>query len=118
MRYSVVRSVPGRLRANLEGKVPENCAVALEETLAAAPYVTKCTVYPKVGSIAVWYAATDGFTQQQAYDQVLLLLKSIDREQLELCKPQPSAFAHNASTIALSAANKRAYLPAPHAPKK
>lgn len=90
MQYTITRSIPGRLRVNLTGKVPEHCAVALEETMAAASFVTKCVVYPKAGAVAICYAATEEFTQQQAFDQVLLLLQSMSRQQLAAWQPKDS----------------------------
>lgn len=53
MRFAIKHEIPGRIRFDLQGKIPEHDAIALEETFLALPCVTKCVAYPKAGSLSV-----------------------------------------------------------------
>ena len=55
MKYKIVHDIPGRLRLKLTGAVPDTEAVRLREVLSAQSGVTKCVVYKKTGSVAVFY---------------------------------------------------------------
>lgn len=59
MRYRIKHEIPGRIRFDLLGKIPESDAVALEETFLGCAEVTKCVAYPKVGGLAVTYTGAD-----------------------------------------------------------
>lgn len=63
MRFAIKHEIPGRIRFDLQGKIPEHDAIALEETFLALPCVTKCVAYPKAGSLSV---AFEGSRQSRA----------------------------------------------------
>ena len=58
MRFAIKHEIPGRIRFDLQGKIPEHDAIALEETFLALPCVTKCVAYPKAGSLSITFEGT------------------------------------------------------------
>lgn len=90
MRYSVVSSIPGRVRVDLHGKIPESHAVAIEELLGQERCVSKCVAYPRTGTVAVWYCATETTTLEESRDAVLGRFSSLQRSDIESWKPQDS----------------------------
>ena len=60
MDFAPVKELPGRVRVKLRGPVPEGDVSALEQVVRACPDVTKATVYPRNGEIAISYAADEG----------------------------------------------------------
>ena len=57
MQYTIEHEVPGRIRVKLAGRVPESDLDALNRVLMDCPVITKVTIYPRVGSLAVRYEA-------------------------------------------------------------
>ena len=90
MRYSIVHSVPGRIRVSLHGRIPEDHAVALEELFTGEPFVTKCVAYPKTGTLAICFRATGRYTLEDSRDAVLGKLSALQREDVAGWKPADS----------------------------
>ncbi len=79
MKYSIRHEVPGRIRLDLLGKIPDRDCVALEEIFLSKNYVTRVSAYPKAGSIAIRY---DFASNAEAKDVKRKLLD--DLENLEI----------------------------------
>jgi hypothetical protein len=77
MRYAIKHEVPGRIRFDLRGKIPERDSVALEESFLALRCVTKCVAYPKAGSLAVTFESPDGGTLELARELVASNINSM-----------------------------------------
>lgn len=90
MRYSVTSSIPGRIRLDLHGKIPEQHAVAIEEILGGQRYVSKCVVYPRIGAVAVNYQAIDDGTLDDSRNMILQKIGCLQRAQIERWKPEDS----------------------------
>ena len=90
MRYSVISSIPGRVRLDLHGKIPEAHAVAIEELLGKQCFVAKCVVYPRIGAVAVCYQATATLSLDQARQALLREVGQMQRAQIERWKPEDS----------------------------
>ncbi len=78
MKAEIASEVPGRLRVQLEGRVPERDLDPLYKVLYDCPVVTKAIVYPRISSLAVSYLP--GEKNRAA---VLAHLGSINRELIE-----------------------------------
>lgn len=78
MKFSIAREIPGRLRVNLIGPVPTADLDALHRVINECPVVTRVSVYPRIGSIALSYRDADG-----ARERVLRHLCGIDAEAVE-----------------------------------
>ena len=79
MRYAIEHEVPGRLRVKLAGRVPESDLDALNKVLLEDDAVSRAVIYPRVGSIALFYdAAAEG-----ARDRALAALDAVDAEAVE-----------------------------------
>jgi len=78
MDIRILNELPGRMRVGLRGPVPEADVDALEEVVAACPLVTKITVYPRIGSLALCYSDAPG-----ARDRVVAHLLSVDAAAIE-----------------------------------
>ena len=71
MEYTIEHEVPGRVRVRLAGRVPEGDVDALNRVLLGSGVISKATVYPRTGSLAVSYAP--------AYrERVLAALAAVD----------------------------------------
>ena len=81
MQYRIANELPGRLRVTLAGHVPSADLDALYRVLGQCPDITKSTVYPRIGSVAIVYRATAG-----ARERVLGHLASIDAEAISKAK--------------------------------
>ena len=64
MDFAPVKELPGRVRVKLRGPVPEGDVAALGQVVRACPDVTKATVYPRNGEIAICYGAGEGAKQR------------------------------------------------------
>ena len=90
MRYSVISSIPGRVRLDLHGKIPEAHAVAIEELLGKQCFVAKCVVYPRIGAVAVCYRSTAALSLDEARQALLREVGQLQRTQIERWKPEDS----------------------------
>ncbi len=121
MRFAIKHEVPGRIRFNLLGKVPEHDAIALEETFLALPCVTKCVAYPKAGALAVSFEAESRAGLAQARATVVTKLQELTYEEVAAWQPENSLalaprprhlFTQIANMIVFRAL-RRWFLPAP-----
>ena len=116
MDFAPVKELPGRVRVKLRGPVPEGDVSALEQVVRACPDVTKATVYPRNGEIAISYAAGEG-----AKERVFCHLVGIKAADIEAAR-ELAAYDPSAQTRALvqdilwlvgSHYARRWFLPAP-----
>ncbi len=56
MDFRITSEIPGRIRVELAGRVPEADVDALASAVGACANVTGAVVYPRIGSLAVTYA--------------------------------------------------------------
>ena len=116
MDFAPVKELPGRVRVKLRGPVPEGDVSALEQVVRACPDVTKATVYPRNGEIAISYAAGEGVKER-----VFCHLVGIKAADIEVAR-ELAAYDPSAQTRALvqdilwlvgSHYARRWFLPAP-----
>ena len=81
MDFAPVKELPGRVRVKLRGPVPEGDVSALEQVVRACPDVTKATVYPRNGEVAISYAAGEG-----AKERVFCHLVGIKAADIEVAR--------------------------------
>ena len=79
MNYRIVNRVPGRVRIQLAAHIPDKDVDALESAIAADPSVSRVTVYPRIGSVAVSY-------EDASERSVLEHLSSISRDDIEAAR--------------------------------
>ena len=79
MNYRIVNRVPGRVRIKLAAHIPDKDVDALESAIAADPSVSRVTVYPRIGSVAVSY-------EDASERSVLEHLSSISRDDIEAAR--------------------------------
>ncbi len=121
MRYAIKHEVPGRIRFNLLGKVPEHDAIALEETFLSLNCVTKCVAYPKAGALAVSFEAESRAGLAQARATVVTKLEELTYEEIAAWQPENSlALAPRPRHLFTAIANmivframRRCFLPLP-----
>ena len=79
MRYAIEHEVPGRIRVKLAGRVPESDLDALNKVLLENEAVTRAVIYPRVGSVALFYneAVAD------ARSRALAALAAVDKDAVE-----------------------------------
>lgn len=77
MKYAIQHEIPGRIRFNLGGKIPEAHACSLEEIFLSRPGISRCVAYPKTGSLAVWYESTQEETLQDIRAEIMRYLESL-----------------------------------------
>lgn len=75
MQYLIKHEIPGRIRFNLRGKIPEADAVALEELFGQLDFVKRADAYPKAGYLAITYRAT---TKQELCDARKRIIEKTD----------------------------------------
>lgn len=92
MRYAIKHEVPGRIRFDLSGKIPESDAIALEELFLGLPCVTKCVAYPKAGSLAVSFEGTGATPESlnQARTFVIAKMEALTCEDIKTWEPDNS----------------------------
>ena len=121
MRFAIKHEIPGRIRFDLQGKIPEHDAIALEETFLALPCVTKCVAYPKAGSLSVTFGGTGKAELALARTTVVSKLKALTYKEVKSWEPENSLmlaprprhlFAQIANMIVFRAM-RRWFLPAP-----
>ena len=79
MRYAIEHEVPGRVRVKLAGRVPESDLDALNKVLLEADVVTRAVIYPRVGSIALFYDSAAANARSRA----LAALDAVDAAAIE-----------------------------------
>ena len=121
MRFAIKHEIPGRIRFDLQGKIPEHDAIALEETFLALPCVTKCVAYPKAGSLSITFEGTGKAELALARTTVVRKLKVLTYQEIKAWEPENSLmlaprprhlFTQIANMIVFRAM-RRWFLPAP-----
>lgn len=116
MEFSIASEVPGRVRVNLAGFVPETDVDPLAVAVGECPGVVKVIVYPRIGSVAVSYRPDAGVR-----DNLLAHLESIDMAVIEAARvhclegvaPRASALLMDLAVLTGSFLARRWFLPAP-----
>lgn len=83
MQYTIEHEVPGRLRVRLSGMVRDEDVDPLSHVLADHPAITKVTVYPRIGSVALAYGTLEA---DAARVRVLDFLDTVESSQLEAAR--------------------------------
>ncbi len=103
MLYTLEHEVPGRLRVRLDGTVPDADVEPLARAIRACSYVTSVSVYPRIGSVAVCYAALDD-AQCEVAQTAAESFSTRDAAQLckardaaQLCKARDAVLEHLSS---------------------
>lgn len=121
MRYAIKHEVPGRIRFNLAGKIPESDAIALEETFLALPCVTGCVAYPKAGALAVTFEARGSSTLEEARSRVIDKMGSLTHKEIAAWEPdnslalapRPRHLFTQIANMIVARAMRRFFLPMP-----
>ena len=87
MRFTVAHEVPGRIRFDLGGRIPEHDAIALEELFAALPSVTKTVAYPLAGSLAVFYETPRSAFRLQARARIIEKMRDLTLSEVRVWQP-------------------------------
>ena len=85
MEFIIKRELPGRVRVKLAGPVPEGDVGPLTALLDAHPNIESAQVYPRNGSLAITYGASD-----EARRLVLDYLGAIGRSDIERARESRS----------------------------
>lgn len=121
MKYAIKHEVPGRIRFNLTGKIPESDAIALEETFLALPCVTGCVAYPKAGALAVTFEAHGSSTLEEARGRVIDKMGSLTHQEIAAwapdnslaLAPRPRHLFTQIANMIVARAMRRFFLPMP-----
>ncbi len=116
MEFRIANEVPGRLRVLLAGPVPPADVDALSNAVLACADALQCTVYPRIGSLAVRYAGGEC-----GRGRVLERLTAIDAQAVEAARsdwgappaPRAEALIMDVATLAGAFLARRWLLPAP-----
>lgn len=121
MRFAIKHEIPGRIRFDLQGKIPEHDAIALEETFLTLPCVTKCVAYPKAGSLSVAFEGTGKAELALARTTVVSKLKALTYKEVKawepenslMLAPRPRHLFTQIANMIMFRAMRRWFLPAP-----
>ncbi|MBQ9001403.1 MAG: heavy metal translocating P-type ATPase [Eggerthellaceae bacterium] len=81
MQYALKSEIPGRVRLKLAGPVPEDDVAPLMALLEGCSDIEQARVYPRIGELAVEYAAGEG-----ARDRALAFVGGIGRADVEAAR--------------------------------
>lgn len=117
MQYTIVSEIPGRVRVRLAGNVPETDVEPLQAALEKSPAIASARVYPRIGSVALAYDATDA----SARDAALAWLGMLDAAAVDEARAGcAGALAPRADNLLMDIAElvgfhymRRWFLPAP-----
>ncbi len=84
MKFTIAHEVPGRVRVQLAGRVPETDMDALNRVLLADGTIAKATIYPRIGQLAVTFDPT-------RREEALARLASIDVEAVDAARQECTA---------------------------
>ena len=112
MQYKIIHEIPGRMRVKLTGMLPDTEAAKLKSLLLEQPYVLKCTIYKKTGSLAISHKTEDR-------NSVLHFLATLTRSEIQNHKIENSlSLAPSTHDLIMQLANmlvwrtfNRAFLP-------
>ncbi len=83
MQYTIEHEVPGRLRIRLNGAVRDENVDPLSRVLLDCPAITKATVYPRIGSVALVYDTSES---DAARTRILDYLDVLNSSQLDAAR--------------------------------
>lgn len=114
MKFTIAHEVPGRVRVQLAGRVPEADMDALNRVLLADGVITKATVYPRIGQLAVSFDPTHRET-------ALAVLDGVNAEAVEAARqnccaimtPRTHGLLLDIATLLGGHFARRWFLPAP-----
>lgn len=120
MRFAIKHEIPGRIRFDLQGKIPEHDAIALEETfLHSLRNQVRCL--PKAGSLSVAFEGVGKAEFALARTTIVSKLKALTYKEVKAWEPENSLmlaprprhlFTQIANMIVFRAM-RRWFLPAP-----
>lgn len=90
MRYAIKHEIPGRIRFDLLGKIPESDAIALEESFLSLRCVTKCVAYPKAGALSVTFEAETPEARAEFRALVVAKIDALTVEEIKAWQPENS----------------------------
>ena len=114
MKFTIAHEVPGRVRVQLAGRVPESDMDALNRVLLSDGTIAKATIYPRIGQLAVSF-------DPACREKALAVLASVDAEAVESARRECTAImAPRTHSLLLDIATllgghfaRRWFLPAP-----
>ena len=121
MRYLIKNELPGRIRFDFQGKIPEHDAVALEELLIALPGVTKTVAYPKAGYLTVTFEETPRESLAATRESIVAYLDGLSLDEVKAWEPKdslalaprPRHLFHQLATMTVMHYARRFFLPKP-----
>ena len=114
MQITIEHEVPGRMRVKLAGRVPDADLDALRRVLLSAPAIAAVSIYPRIGSVAVRYAAGER-------EGALAALRAVDAEAIDVARgsceialaPKTHGLLMDVATLVGGHVARRWFLPAP-----
>ena len=84
MKFTIAHEVPGRVRVQLAGRVPESDMDALNRVLLSDGTIAKATIYPRIGQLAVSF-------DPACREKALAVLASVDAEAVDSARQECAA---------------------------
>lgn len=117
MQYTIVSEIPGRIRVNLAGIVPDADAEPLRVALEKAPTIESARVYARIGSVALTYNAADPAARDAALNWLGLVdAAAVDAARADcagMAAPSTDALLLNIAELVGFHYARRWFLPAP-----
>lgn len=117
MQYTIVSEIPGRIRVNLAGIVPDADAEPLRVALEKAPTIESARVYARIGSVALTYNAADPAARDAALNWLGLVdAAAVDAARADcagMVAPSTGALLLNIAELVGFHYARRWFLPAP-----
>lgn len=117
MQYTIVSEIPGRIRVNLAGIVPDADAEPLRVALEKAPAIESVRVYARIGSVALTYNAADPAARDAALNWLGLVdAAAVDAARADcagMAAPSTDALLLNIAELVGFHYARRWFLPAP-----
>lgn len=117
MQYTIVSEIPGRIRVNLAGIVPDADAEPLRVALEKAPTIESARVYARIGSVALTYNAADPAARDAALNWLGLVdAAAVDAARADcagMVAPSTDALLLNIAELVGFHYARRWFLPAP-----
>lgn len=117
MQYTIVSEIPGRIRVNLAGIVPDADAEPLRVALEKAPTIESARVYARIGSVALTYNAADPAARDAALNWLGLVdAAAVDAARADcagVVAPSTDALLLNIAELVGFHYARRWFLPAP-----
>lgn len=117
MQYTIVNEIPGRIRVNLAGIVPDADAEPLRVALEEAPTIESARVYARIGSVALTYNASDPAAREAALNWLGLVdaaaVDAVRGDCAGMAAPSTDALLLNIAELVGFHYARRWFLPAP-----